>query len=190
MERPSEDGCSAGARGGGKCITHGGGRRCREEGCSNGAASGGDKCITHGGGLPCTEEGCDRKRKIRGLCAVHAGVNKKSLCSVAACFAKDVGGGKCKSHGGRATCTKEGCDRKVAARGVCRVHDESAPRCEEDGCDELARARGRCRNHGGYVNRDCGRDGCAKHALSGSEHCRAHGGGKRCQREGLSLIHI
>ena len=115
---------------------------------------------------------------------MHAGVNKKSLCSVAACFAKDVGGGKCKSHGGRATCTKEGCDRKVAARGVCRVHDESAPRCEEDGCDELARARGRCRNHGGYVNRDCGRDGCAKHALSGSEHCRAHGGGKRCQREG------
>ena len=55
--------------------------------------------MSHGGGLQCSQEGCSRVRKVRGMCAVHGGVNKKKLCGVANCNAKDIGGGLCRTHG-------------------------------------------------------------------------------------------
>ena len=36
-----------------KCISHGGGRRCDEAGCGNGAQGATTKCKSHGGGLRC-----------------------------------------------------------------------------------------------------------------------------------------
>jgi hypothetical protein len=42
-----------------------------------------------------------------------------------------------------------------------------------------------CQAHGG--GKRCQKEGCAKGATDGgTQHCQAHGGGKRCQKEGCS----
>jgi hypothetical protein len=42
-----------------RCIAHGGGKRCQEEGFPKSAFGGGtQRCKAHGGGKRCQEEGC------------------------------------------------------------------------------------------------------------------------------------
>jgi hypothetical protein len=48
-KRCQQEGCTQGALGAtGFCIAHGGGRRCQQEGCTTGARSATDNCIAHG----------------------------------------------------------------------------------------------------------------------------------------------
>jgi hypothetical protein len=69
--------------------------------------------VSHGGGLRCTQHGCERVRKVRGMCAIHGGVNKKKLCGVTNCTAKDIGGGLCSAHGGVRLCADDGCSKRA-----------------------------------------------------------------------------
>ena len=85
------------------CMTHGGGRKCKEPGCTNLVAGGGKKgmCISHGGGRKCREQGCDNLGKRGG---------KKGMCQ---------------RHGGGSKCKEPGCDHFVVYRGkkgVCIAH--------------------------------------------------------------------
>ena len=118
-------GCAVGARAGGKCIAHGGGRRCQHEGCGKGASGATDFCISHGGGDACAVAGCERARAVRGLCGYHSGRNaKKELCVTPGCRRKAIGDGRCRVHGGVRVCTHETCRNRARARGVCAKHDE------------------------------------------------------------------
>ena len=39
------------------CAAHGGGKRCRSDGCNKSAVGGSDLCTAHGGGKRCQYEG-------------------------------------------------------------------------------------------------------------------------------------
>ena len=55
--------------------------------------------------------------------------------------------------------------------------------CELAGCTKQAASGGtpHCKAHGG--GKRCQHEGCSKAARPGTPHCAAHGGGKRCQTE-------
>lgn len=57
-----------------RCVRHGGGRRCRFEGCAKGAQGNTDYCIRHGGGRRCKFEGCTKSAQGRtDFCIKHGG---------------------------------------------------------------------------------------------------------------------
>jgi hypothetical protein len=72
----------------GYCITHGGGKRCQQVGCSKSARGDTQHCVTHGGGRRCQHEGCPK------------GAEGDTL--------------HCKAHGGGKRCQHEGCAKSVA----------------------------------------------------------------------------
>ncbi|CBI22577.3 unnamed protein product, partial [Vitis vinifera] len=143
------EGCWRGARGAsGRCIAHGGGRRCHRIGCQKGAEGKTVFCKAHGGGRRCQHLGCTKSAEGRtDLCIAHGGGRR---CQYPECtkgaqgstmFCKAHGGGKrctapgctkgaegstpfCKGHGGGKRCTFQGgCTKSVhgdAALGVCQ----------------------------------------------------------------------
>jgi hypothetical protein len=58
--------------------------------------------------------------------------------------------------------------------------------CELEGCTKWAIGdTEHCKAHGG--GKRCQKEGCLKSAEGGGTHrCKAHGGGRRCQHEGCS----
>jgi hypothetical protein len=107
-----------------KCVGHGGGKRCTEEGCTKSAVGRTDKCIEHGGGKRCTEEGCTKS--ARG------------------------GSDKCIEHGGGKLCIVEGCTKSARGRTDKCVEHGGGKRCTEEGCTKSARERSdKCIEHGG-----------------------------------------
>lgn len=71
----SHPGCIKGARGSsGRCIAHGGGRRCHKEGCNKGAEGKTIFCKAHGGGRRCENLGCTKSAEGRtDFCIAHGG---------------------------------------------------------------------------------------------------------------------
>lgn len=78
-KRCKHDGCGKGAQGNTDfCIAHGGGRRCKFEGCGKSAQGRSDFCIKHGGGRRCKFEGCSASSKWgMDFCSTH----RKSMSS-------------------------------------------------------------------------------------------------------------
>lgn len=72
-KRCKYDGCGKGAQGNTDyCITHGGGRRCKSQGCRKSAQGRSDYCVEHGGGRRCKYEGCSESRTcMKGFCSTH-----------------------------------------------------------------------------------------------------------------------
>lgn len=66
----------------GKCVSHGGGKRCSEEGCGK-IAEGGPLCVKHGGGKRCSVVGCEHvqrgKRYVGGLPVFSSRTMHRSL---------------------------------------------------------------------------------------------------------------
>ena len=57
-----------------RCVRHGGGKRCKFEGCAKGAQGNTDYCIRHGGGRRCKFEGCTKSAQGRtDFCIKHGG---------------------------------------------------------------------------------------------------------------------
>ncbi|XP_047084851.1 uncharacterized protein LOC124696120, partial [Lolium rigidum] len=57
-----------------RCIKHGGGKRCKYDGCGKGAQGNTDYCITHGGGRRCKSQGCRKSAQGRSdYCVEHGG---------------------------------------------------------------------------------------------------------------------
>ena len=60
------DGCNKSAVGGSNlCTAHGGGRRCSVEGCDKSAQSSTKFCVKHGGGKKCAHTGCEKVARGR-----------------------------------------------------------------------------------------------------------------------------
>jgi hypothetical protein len=62
--------CPSYARNGGRCVRHGGGRKCSVVHCLTPCQTGG-MCRVHGGGSRCKSAGCDRFARVRGYCSKH-----------------------------------------------------------------------------------------------------------------------
>ena len=148
-------GCVKKDQGGGRCIAHGGGKRCQTEGCSKSAQGDTSYCIVHGGGKRCQTEGCSKS-------AIGAT-------------------NYCKAHGGGKRCLTEGCSKSaVDATNYCKAHG-GGKRCLIQGCSKSARGvgvTGYCIAHGG--GKRCQTEECSKSAQGVADYCVAHGGGTRC----------
>jgi hypothetical protein len=72
-KRCKYDGCGKGAKGKTHyCIGHGGGRRCKFQGCRKGAQGRSDYCLEHGGGRRCKFIGCSASTTCgTDLCSMH-----------------------------------------------------------------------------------------------------------------------
>ncbi|KAK3238224.1 hypothetical protein CYMTET_51749 [Cymbomonas tetramitiformis] len=70
---PPADGCTKSARGStGRCIAHGGGKRCQADGCTKSAVGSTEYCIAHGGGKRCQADGCTTSAEGRTeYCTAH-----------------------------------------------------------------------------------------------------------------------
>nr|XP_043639380.1 uncharacterized protein LOC122610452 [Erigeron canadensis] len=201
------DGCEKGARGAsGRCISHGGGRRCQKLECHKGAegrtafckAHGGgrrceflgctksaeghtDYCIAHGGGRRCSHEACTRAARGKsGLCIRHGGGKR---CQMVNCTKSAEGlSGLCISHGGGRRCQFPACTKGAQGSTMyCKAHG-GGKRCTFEGCNKGAEgSTPYCKGHGG--GKRCafeGDEACSKSVHGGTLYCVAHGGGKRC----------
>ncbi len=207
-----EPGCTKGAKSGGKCKKHGGGRRCQFENqdgkCTKSAVGGGYNpwtfCKRHGGGLKCVVEGCTHSvASGSDKCITHGG----KPCSEPGCTRGASIGGKCIKHGGGHRCQIESCTR-AANRGTFCIKHGGGRRCQSEGCSNCAQSGfDFCGKHGGgkrCSNENCdslavsGRDRCIRHGGKTCSHpgckngsakkglCRRHGGGKPCSKPGCS----
>ncbi|KAK8461322.1 hypothetical protein SEVIR_1G012400v4 [Setaria viridis] len=204
----SYSGCVKGARGSsGRCIAHGGGRRCQKDGCNKGAegktifckAHGGgrrcdylgctksaegrtDYCIAHGGGRRCSQEGCKRAARGKsGRCIKHGGGKR---CQKPNCTKSAEGrSGMCIAHGGGRRCQHTDCGKGAqGSTNFCKAHG-GGKRCTHPDCSKGAEGSTPfCKNHGG--GKRCSAEGCTKSVHGGTQFCVAHGGGKRCIVEG------
>lgn len=113
--------CTSNAVTRGKCISHGGGRRCQRKGCTRGAQSKG-LCVAHGGGRICHERGCSNIQRSMGLCIRHGGGKR---CSMPGCQKGVVRQDLCTAHGGKRKCRIDDCTKHVKKRGLCRSHANS-----------------------------------------------------------------
>ncbi|CAK9047384.1 Probable WRKY transcription factor 19 (WRKY DNA-binding protein 19), partial [Durusdinium trenchii] len=183
-KRCVEDGCEKGAKQGGYCTSHGGGRRCEFEDCMKSAQGKLSLCIAHGGerGKRCAEKGCEKQAAKGGFCVSHGGGRR---CEFEDCMKSAAGKSSlCIAHGGERgkRCAEKGCEKQAAKGGFCVSHG-GGRRCEFEDC--MRRASGKsslCVAHGGPRRKRCGEDGCEKGALKGG-HCISHGGGRRCEFE-------
>jgi hypothetical protein len=67
-----------------KCTGHGGGRRCKHEGCTKSAQSSTDYCVRHGGGKKCTVPGCGKVARGRNnLCVGHTSADDQAAAVAA-----------------------------------------------------------------------------------------------------------
>lgn len=170
IPRCSHLGCEKGAVSGGLpglCISHGGGRRCRAEGCPKSAAGPTHFCVSHGGGKRCAHEGCTRQPNRGGFCANHG----TARCKFPDCTKVEKGGGYCCKHGGGRRCAFEGCNKHNVGGGFCIAHG-GGKRCTFEGCTRQDVGGELCRLHGGGFQ--CEEPGCTKFSLSAERYCRGH----------------
>jgi len=178
-KRCTESGCEKSAiKNTGKCTAHGGGKRCSESGCDNGAKGTTMKCIAHGGGKRCNEDDCNNPVASKSnKCKDHGG---GVTCSEKDCTNNAIGKiGKCRKHGGGKRCSEEGCTTSAAdLSDKCKTHG-GGQRCSETGCDNTTRnSTDKCSIHGGTII--CSIKDCEKQVRYGYDKCMSHGGGKRC----------
>lgn len=96
------------------------GGACIVESCQNKAVSRG-RCISHGGGCRCKYPGCPNGAKMHGLCHVHGGKRK---CQHPGCTKGAKLKGLCWAHGGNKVCSVKLCSRVGVKNGICRYHYE------------------------------------------------------------------
>ncbi|RVW37194.1 putative WRKY transcription factor 19 [Vitis vinifera] len=177
------EGCWRGARGAsGRCIAHGGGRRCHRIGCQKGAEGKTVFCKAHGGGRRCQHLGCTKSAEGRTeLCIAHGGGKR---CSSEGCIRAARGkSGLCIRHGGGKRCRMENCTRSAEGfSGLCISHG-GGRRCQYPECTKGAQGSTMfCKAHGG--GKRCTAPGCTKGAEGSTPFCKGHGGGKRCTFQG------
>ncbi|TKY70990.1 WRKY transcription factor 19 [Spatholobus suberectus] len=184
-------GCGKGARGAsGRCISHGGGRRCQKPSCNKGAEYlGGTKsaegstdfCFAHGGGQRCSHKGCIRAARGKyGLCIRHGGGKRcqRENCTKSV---EDLSG-LCISHGGGCRCQASGCTKGAQGSTMfCKAHGGGKCCTAPGGSKGAEGTMPFCKGHGG--GNCCAYQGggiCTKSVHGGTNFCVAHGGGMKC----------
>jgi hypothetical protein len=130
---------------------------CRNDGCRKAAVAFG-LCHRHyrwrrDGRSACAIDGCGRVAPAgERLCRGHLAAGRR--CAVEACGSPVAARGLCSRHykaERRPTCTRTGCERRAARRGLCQTcYDDERLRgrqCSVAGCERQQRARGWCALH-------------------------------------------
>eukprot|EP00729_Bicosta_minor_P006260 gene6260-biopygen16876 len=163
----------------GVCAKHGAFGICTAWGCKTNAAPGKKgHCLKHSKDKPtCSASDCRNAVIARGLCFAHGA---RGFCSTAGCGTGALKDGLCYKHGAYGFCTFTDCTTAAQSRGrgLCARHGGGSTKvCDIEGCKTRAVARSRCARHGAFGW--CKGDGCTTPAAQASEHCIAHGGGKK-----------
>jgi len=171
--------CGASARGKtGKCIKHGGGKRCGEPDCGASAVGKTDKCVAHGGGKRCVVSDCGASAAGKtDKCVAHGGGKR---CDEPDCGASAQGKtDKCVAHGGGKRCVVSDCGASAVGKTDKCVAHGGGKRCVVSDCGASAAGKtDKCIAHGG--GKRCGESDCGASAQGKTDKCVAHGGGKRC----------
>lgn len=101
-----EEGCSKQARSGGKCSSHGGGKRCIRRDCGKGAVGNTLFCIAHGGGKRCKYDNCGK-----------SAVDKTLFCI---------------EHGGGKRCKYDNCGKSARSKTLFCVEHGGGKRCNQN----------------------------------------------------------
>lgn len=127
------DGCNKGAVSNGRCRGHGGGRRCKAEGCTRSAQSSNDaRCYAHGGGPRCRVRGCVKGAQSRGLCKAHVGGVR---CELEGCLKSAIGNGICRRHGREVKCEcPGGITNWTLGSGLCLKHSQDNQGTRQSTC--------------------------------------------------------
>ena len=145
-------------------------KKCKSEGCANGAVKGG-VCVIHGAKQKrCSNKGCAKRAKKGGLCCRHGGTVKR--------------------------CSHEGCPNGAVKGGVCVAHGAKQKRCSNEGCAKRAQKGGLCRRHGTYYIASAAQNGAARppHPAAGYNDARvvvasaiAGGGGGEIEKVDIRI---
>jgi len=136
------------------CKTHGGGMRCKFEGCETSAERPSDYCKKHGGGKRCQFEGCETSAECpTDYCKKHGGGKRCKFegCKIAAQNPTDF----CIKHGGGILCNFDGCKKASQGNGFCKAHGGGI-RCQSEACSiyEIPNF-GRYKHNGQYLCHNC-----------------------------------
>uniref|UniRef100_A0A7S2SNJ7 WRKY19-like zinc finger domain-containing protein n=1 Tax=Mucochytrium quahogii TaxID=96639 RepID=A0A7S2SNJ7_9STRA len=180
------EGCSSGAEGENGsmlCKRHGGGRRCKIEACTSSARGGSMYCISHGGGRRCGQPGCSKAAVGSTLFCVSHGGGKRCKFPVGCNKGAQGSTGFCRVHGGGKRCQLQGCLRSAAGTSKLCIRHGGGKRCQYGACGKSAQGETLyCKAHGG--GRRCDVNGCTKSAQGGTSFCKLHGCGQLCNFPG------
>ena len=105
--------------------------KCAKQGCNKICRPGYDKCVSHGGGKRCVEPGCTKaavpRRNADGIsvykCVKHGGGKR---CVEPGCTKGAQGpSDKCIKHGGGRRCVEPGCTKGAKFRNnTCQLHNK------------------------------------------------------------------
>lgn len=120
-------GCNKRRRVGGRCVAHGGGKRCEVDGCERAIQAPGNRCIMHGGGHRCKLYGCfKRAQRGKPRCLGHMRDPSATICQFDICPVvlesvdsdqeRSLSDLLCESH-------KNEIEALVMARSVCRLKE-------------------------------------------------------------------
>lgn len=171
----------------GVCVSHGGKRICKKDGCTAPGQTPSYYCKEHAienGVYYCTVDGCSNAQNRKSFCEKHynekneKAARTKKKCSKEGCenIAKKYG--LCISHGGYDKCSFSGCESISVSRGLCLKHGNTEngttryfKRCTVDGCETFAQRGGLCMKHGGVL--PCAVNGCEQRSFR-KGYCKSH----------------
>lgn len=142
---------------------------------------------------PCRVEVCEREAAARGLCLAHY---KRAVANNGDPGTSRVGGRPPPPK----TCTRDGCDRAHARRGLCRRHLDASrhrpPACTSTGCTATASPDGRCPAHPaspGGARPTCEAPECPRvsrrFGLCERHHAELRAAHERCSTPGCTAPH-
>jgi hypothetical protein len=127
-KRCKQDGCHKSAVGGSLyCTGHGGGKRCSVLGCDKSAQSSTKFCVKHGGGKKCLIEDCKKVARGRTLfCAAVSYI--PTIWALCTCLLLNIFNvPSLFQHGGGIRCSLAGCNRVAIGKAqLCRSHGGGA----------------------------------------------------------------
>jgi hypothetical protein len=154
------------------CKKHGGGIRCRIDGCKSSAyGASSDLCAKHGGGNRCQYEDCDKVAQGKTeFCKKHGGGRRCQYleCKNSAREKSDF----CVKHGGYKQCKYPKCSSKASGpTNFCFKHGGEG-KCQLSNCTSTARKGKLCMRHGG--GKRCIYPNCDKGAQRITNFCYKH----------------
>jgi hypothetical protein len=128
-KRCKMDGCHKSAVGGSLyCTGHGGGKRCSVSGCDKSAQSSTNFCVKHGGGKKCQHDGCMKVARGKTLfCAAVSYIKNTTVALNTLCCLPLFYASSSYQHGGGIRCKLAGCNRVAIGKAQrCRSHGGGA----------------------------------------------------------------
>ncbi|ETV97372.1 hypothetical protein H310_09707 [Aphanomyces invadans] len=107
-----------------KCLFHVHRGQCSAEACHNQVYARG-RCVRHGGKKKCRAVDCTVNARVGSFCTKHSPTHLIRTCSHPGCDKQAHWKRRCFRHGGARVCAVEGCVTYARNRGLCARHTPS-----------------------------------------------------------------